>query len=162
MLSTNMPESFKMEKHHFWTNIYCIKLFLHHSQYLRLCFSNILLQGNLLQMLALLMEPYAVIQVFILLSAPNKFFVPGNFGLLWRNPWQPLAEPRLKNTTLRLRTAWFGNGILHICIKAAASSTQCRRSNRKVSSHMRWQNAYLSSLVLHLFSKMSILAQNLL
>jgi len=25
-------------------------------------------------------------------------FVPGNFGLFRRNPWQPLAEPRLKNT----------------------------------------------------------------
>jgi len=35
-------------------------------------------------------------------------FVPGNFGLFRRNPWQPLAEhkgsaePRLKNTALML------------------------------------------------------------
>ena len=28
-------------------------------------------------------------------------FVPGNFGLFRGNPWQPLAESRLKNTGLR-------------------------------------------------------------
>jgi len=56
---------------------------------------------------ALLMEPYAMIQVSIMLQPHRTLvanFVPGNFGLFRRNPWQPLAEPqgfaepRLKNT----------------------------------------------------------------
>jgi len=61
-------------------------------------------------MFALLMEPYALIQVSILLQ-PHKTvvanLVPGNFGLFRRNPWQPLTdprgsvEPRLKNTALQ-------------------------------------------------------------
>ena len=72
-------------------------------------FSTFLLQRNLPQMFALLMKPYAMIQVSILLQ-PHRIavtnFVPGNFDLFWRNPWQPLAEPwgsaepRLKNTGL--------------------------------------------------------------
>ena len=58
-------------------------------------------------MFALLTEPYAMIQVSILLQLHRTVvanFVPGNFGLFRRNPWQPLAEPlgsaepRLKNT----------------------------------------------------------------
>jgi len=32
-------------------------------------------------------------------------FVPGNFGLFQRNPWQPLAEPRLKNTDISQHVA---------------------------------------------------------
>jgi len=60
-------------------------------------------------MFALLMEPYAMIQVSILLSVKTVVllqthrtvvanFIPGNFCLFRWNPWQPLAEPRLKNT----------------------------------------------------------------
>jgi len=51
------------------------------------------------------MEPYAMIQVSVLLQAHGTVvanFVPGNFGLFRRNPWQPLAEPRLKNTAIML------------------------------------------------------------
>ena len=59
------------------------------------CFSTVLLQRNLPQMFALLMKPYAIIQVSVLLQ-PHKTavanFVSGNFGLFPRNPWQPLAE----------------------------------------------------------------------
>jgi len=71
------------------------------------CFSTFLLQRILLQMFALLMEPWAMIHVSILLRprrAAVANFVPGNFGLFLRHPWQPLAEsqgsaePRLKNT----------------------------------------------------------------
>jgi len=74
---------------------------------LQQCFSTFLLQENLPQMFALLMEPYAMIQVFILLQSYRTvvaIFVPGNFGPLRRNPLQPLAEPwgsaepQLKNT----------------------------------------------------------------
>jgi len=42
----------------------------------------------------------------ILLQPPRNAvanFVPGNLGLFRRNPWQPLAEPRLKNTDLNGR-----------------------------------------------------------
>jgi len=74
--------------------------------------STLLLQRNLPQMFALLMEPYAIIQVFILLQPHRTVvanFAPGNFGLFRRNPWQPLAEPwcsaepRLKNTALQAK-----------------------------------------------------------
>jgi len=47
------------------------------------CFSTFLLQRNLPQMFALLMEPYALIQVSILLQ-PHRtvvvIFVPGKIG----------------------------------------------------------------------------------
>jgi len=53
------------------------------------CFSIILLQRNFPQLFALLMKPYAMIQVSIL-QQPHKTvvanFVPGNFGLFRRNP----------------------------------------------------------------------------
>jgi len=48
------------------------------------CFSTFLLQRNLPQLFALLMEPYAMIQVSKLLQAHRTVvgdFVPGNFGL---------------------------------------------------------------------------------
>jgi len=69
------------------------------------CFSTFVLQRNLPQMLPLLMEPYAMIQVSILLQPHRTVvenFVPGNFGLFRGNPRQPLAEPRLQNTALML------------------------------------------------------------
>jgi len=62
-------------------------------------------------MFALLTEPNTMIQVSIL-QQPHRTvvanFVPGNFGLFLRNPWQPLAEPkgsaepRLKNIALMM------------------------------------------------------------
>ena len=70
-------------------------------------FFNLFAAGNLQQMFVLLMEPYAMTQVSILLQPHRTVvvnFVPGNFSLFRRNPWQPLAEPwgsaepRLKNT----------------------------------------------------------------
>jgi len=54
-------------------------------------------------MLALVMEPYAMIQVSILLQLLRPVvanFVPSNFGLFQQNPWQPLKDTWLKNTTL--------------------------------------------------------------
>jgi len=49
-------------------------------------------------------------------------FVPGKFGLFRWNPWQPFAEPRLKNTALQAKkrkwwnakfiTAWYQNSEL--------------------------------------------------
>jgi len=54
-------------------------------------------------MFALLMEPYAMIQVPILLQRHRTVvanFVPGNFGLFRQNPWQSLAETWLKNTAV--------------------------------------------------------------
>jgi len=54
-------------------------------------------------MFELLMEPYAMIQVFVLLQLHRTMvanFIPGNFGLFWRNPLQPFMEPWLKNTAL--------------------------------------------------------------
>jgi len=59
------------------------------------CFSTFLLQRNLQQILALLMEPYAMLQVSILLQPHRTVvvnFVPGNFDLFRRNPkapWNP-------------------------------------------------------------------------
>jgi len=54
------------------------------------CFSTFLLQWNLQQMFALLVEPHAMIQVSLLLQ-PNRTvvanFIPGNFSLFWQNPW---------------------------------------------------------------------------
>jgi len=70
------------------------------------CFSTSLLQKNLPQMFVLLMEPYAMIHVSVLLQLHRTVvvnFVPGSFGLFRRNLWQPLAEPRLKNTVVILR-----------------------------------------------------------
>jgi len=67
------------------------------------CFSTFLLQRNLRQMFAMLMEPYGMIQVTILLQPHRTVvanFVPGNFDLFRRNLWQPLAEARLKDTGL--------------------------------------------------------------
>jgi len=55
------------------------------------CFSTSLLQRNLPQIFALFMEPYAMNQVSIL-SLINQMGRNGNFGLIRRNPWQPLAE----------------------------------------------------------------------
>jgi len=55
-----------------------------------------LLQQNLPQMLVLLTEIYAMIQVSILLQLHRTVvanFLPNKFGLLGRNPWQLLAEP---------------------------------------------------------------------
>jgi len=55
-------------------------------------------------MFTLLMEPYAMIQLSILLQSHRIVvanFVPGNFGLFRQNAWQPLAELRLQNTALR-------------------------------------------------------------
>jgi len=58
-------------------------------------------------MFALLMVPYAMTQVStcILLQTHRTVvanFVPGKIGLFRRNPWQPLVEPRLKNTAIVL------------------------------------------------------------
>jgi len=56
-------------------------------------------------MLALVMEPYAMIQVSILLQLLRPVvanFVPSNFGLFQQNPWQPLKDTWLKNTTLTI------------------------------------------------------------
>jgi len=56
---------------------------------LQQCFSTFLLQRNLLQMFALLMEPYAMIQVSILLQRHRTVvanLVPGKFSLFRRNP----------------------------------------------------------------------------
>jgi len=64
------------------------------------CFSTFLLQRNLPQMFALLVQPYAMIQVSILLSVINLMGRNSNFGLFPRNPWLPLAETCLKNTGL--------------------------------------------------------------
>jgi len=65
------------------------------------CFSTLLLQRNLPLMLALLMEPYAMIQLCNLLQPHRAMvanLVPGNFGLFLRNPyiprnadWKPLS-----------------------------------------------------------------------
>ena len=44
-------------------------------------------------MFVLLLEPYAMIQLSILLSAINQMDRHGIFGLFRRNPWQPLTEP---------------------------------------------------------------------
>jgi len=69
------------------------------------CVSTFLLKRNLPQMFALLMEPCAMIQVSILLQTHRTVvanFVPDKFGLFRRNPWQSLAEPRLKNTGIGL------------------------------------------------------------
>jgi len=67
------------------------------------CFSTFSLQRHLPQTYLLLMGPYAMIQVPILLQ-PNRTvvanFVPCNLGLFRRNPWQPRAEHRLKNTVI--------------------------------------------------------------
>jgi len=65
-----------------------ITLFDESYKSLQQCFSTVLLQRNLRQMFALLMEPYAMIQVSILLQPRRTMvanFVPGNFGLFWRN-----------------------------------------------------------------------------
>jgi len=78
------------------------------------CFSTFLLQGSLLQMFALFMEPYVCNDpiVYSFCNKPLKQwywykqphgtvdvnFVPANFDLFWWNSWQPLAEPWLKNT----------------------------------------------------------------
>jgi len=59
------------------------------------CFSTFLLQRDLGQMFALLTEPDAMIQVFILLQRHRTVvanFVRGNFGLFRRNPWQTRGE----------------------------------------------------------------------
>jgi len=56
-------------------------------------------------MFALLMEPYAMIQVSVLLQRQRTVvvnFVPGKFGLFRRNPWKPLAETWLKITNLQI------------------------------------------------------------
>jgi len=64
----------------------------------RQCFSTLLLQRNLQQMYALLMEPYAMIQVSTLLQ-PHRIvfanFVPGNFGLVRRNPGRRSRNPEV-------------------------------------------------------------------
>jgi len=46
-------------------------------------------------MFVLLLEPFAMIQLSILLSAINQMDRNGIFGLFRRNPWQPLAEPQV-------------------------------------------------------------------
>jgi len=54
------------------------------------CFSTLLLQRNLPQMFALLVEPCAMIQVSVLLQPHITVvanFFPGNFSLFWWNPW---------------------------------------------------------------------------
>jgi len=53
------------------------------------CFSTFFLQRNLPEMFAQLMEPYAMIQVSILLQPHGTVvanFVPGKLGLFRRNP----------------------------------------------------------------------------
>jgi len=79
------------------------------KNYLNQCFSNFLLQRNLPQMFALLMEPYAMIWMSIFLQPHRHIvanFVQGKFGQFRRNPWKPLAgtrgsaESRLKNNGL--------------------------------------------------------------
>jgi len=60
---------------------------------LQQCFSTFLVQRNLPKMFALLKEPYAMTQMSVLLQPHGTVvanFVPGNFGLLRRNP-QPVA-----------------------------------------------------------------------
>jgi len=54
------------------------------------CFSTFLLQRNLPQMFALIMEPYAMIQVSILHSVINEFR-PRQF---WAVSTEPLAATR--------------------------------------------------------------------
>jgi len=55
----------------------------------------------------LLLEPYARIQLSILLSAINQMDRNGIFGLFRRNAWQPLAkrwgsvEPWLENNGVK-------------------------------------------------------------
>jgi len=44
-------------------------------------------------MLVLLLEPYAMIQLSILLSAVNQMDGNGIINLFWQDPWQPLVEP---------------------------------------------------------------------
>ena len=62
------------------------------------------LQRDLPQMLVLLLEPYAMIQLSILLSAVNQMDGNGIINLFRQDPWQPLVEPwgcvepQLKNT----------------------------------------------------------------
>jgi len=66
-------------------------------------FSTFLWQWNLAQMFALLLPPYAMIQVSSLLQPHRTVvvnFVPGNFGLL--------RNPMLKNTAVQ-STAAFSN-----------------------------------------------------
>jgi len=78
--------------------------FAHH--YVGQCISTFLLQWNLPQMFVFIMEPYAMIQVSILLQPHRTVvanFVLRKFGLFRRNPWQPLAEPQLKNTDVAKR-----------------------------------------------------------
>jgi len=51
------------------------------------------LQRDLPQMLVLLLEPYAMIQLSILLSAVNQMDGNGIINLFRQDPWQPLVEP---------------------------------------------------------------------
>jgi len=51
------------------------------------------------------MEPYAMIQVSVLLSVKNSWVEMSHhcfISIFWRNPWQPLAEPWLENTTITI------------------------------------------------------------
>ena len=68
------------------------------------CFSTYVMQWNLPQNFALRVEPYVTVKTVILLQPHRTVvanFIPGSFGLFRRNPWQPLAEPRFKNTGVR-------------------------------------------------------------
>jgi len=56
------------------------------------CFSTFFLQRNLPQMFALLVEPHAMIKVFILLQPHRTVagnFIPGKFGLFRWSPCKP-------------------------------------------------------------------------
>jgi len=88
--------------------------------------STFLMQRDLPQNFALLVEPCVTVKTVILLQPHRTVvanFIPGNFGLFRRNPWQPLAEPRFKNTGL-------GTGAQlppKKCIKKALISRQTLR-----------------------------------
>jgi len=116
------------------------------------CFSTFL-QQNLLQMFALFMELYAMIQVSILLQLHRTVvanFVLGNFGLFWRIPWKSLAEPwgsaepQLKNTDAHCRKDWWWKAkplkrasyrwICSFCLSTVARSSSFFPPNLNIAS----------------------------
>ena len=100
------------------------------------------------------MEPYAIIQVSILLQPQRAVvanFVPGSFGLFRRNPWQPLAEPRLKNTILICHaTFWVFkkcSSKRHFPTKHAYFEPKQNKDCRKATGAMKeWRNEKTASL----------------
>jgi len=95
-------------------------------------------QRNLPQMFALRHGTFAVIQVSTMLQRHRTVvsnFVPGNFGLLRRNPWQSLAEPRLKNTVAEERCVMKTMNTLCNCapIKERSASDLCSSASKRSS-----------------------------